>query len=62
MAATNIEATSFSFSRPTVIIVFGELASTVFEGNLAANGREISGMITGGGETWPVTFKAVEPP
>ncbi|MDR3458592.1 MAG: TIGR03435 family protein [Verrucomicrobiae bacterium] len=62
MAATNIESTIFSFSRPTVIIVFGELANTVFEGNLAANGKEMNGMLSGGGESWPVTFKAVEQP
>jgi uncharacterized protein (TIGR03435 family) len=62
MQATNIEATAFSFSRPTVIIEFGEFADTIFEENLTANGKEISGMVTGGGEVWPVTFKAVEQP
>jgi hypothetical protein len=60
MQAINIEATAFSFSRPTVIIEFGEFANITFEGNLAADGKEINGMMTGGGEVWPVTFKAVE--
>lgn len=58
--ATNVEATTFSFSRPTVIMEFGELVNVTFEGNLAASGKEIGGMITGGGETWPVTFKRVD--
>jgi uncharacterized protein (TIGR03435 family) len=62
MQQTNIQATSFSFSPPTVIIEFGELANTVFEGNLADNGKEIKGTVTGGGEVWPLTFNAVESP
>jgi uncharacterized protein (TIGR03435 family) len=62
MGAANIEATAFRFSRPTVIIQFAEWADILFEGQLAANGKEMSGMITGRGETWPVTFKAVEQP
>jgi len=62
MQQTNIQATSFSFSHPTVIIEFGELVDTVFEGNLADNGKEIKGTITGGGEVWPLTFNAVENP
>jgi uncharacterized protein (TIGR03435 family) len=62
MQQTNIQATSFSFSRPTIIIEFGEFADTVFEGNLADNGKEIIGTVTGGGEVWPLTFHAVETP
>ena len=62
MRITNVQATSFSFSRPTVIVEFGELVDTVFEGNLADNGKEIKGTITGGGEVWPLTFKEVENP
>jgi hypothetical protein len=62
MQQTNIQATSFSFGPPTVIIEFGELANTVFEGNLADNGKEIKGTVTGGGEVWPLTFNAVESP
>jgi uncharacterized protein (TIGR03435 family) len=62
MQQTNIQATSFSFSRPTIIIEFGEFADTVFEANLADNGKEIIGTVTGGGEVWPLTFHAVETP
>jgi uncharacterized protein (TIGR03435 family) len=62
MQRTNVQATSFSFSHPTVIIEFGELADTVFEGNLADNGKVIRGTVTGGGEVWPLTFHAVENP
>jgi uncharacterized protein (TIGR03435 family) len=57
---TNIQATSFSFNRPTVIIEFGEFADTTFEGNLDDKGKKIIGTITGGGEVWPLTFNAVE--
>ena len=60
MQQTNIQATSFSFSPPTIIIEFGEFAHTVFEGNLADNGKEIKGTVTSGGEVWPLTFHAVE--
>lgn len=45
-----------------MIIEFDELAHTVFEGNLADNGKEIKGTITGAGEVWPLTFQAVENP
>jgi uncharacterized protein (TIGR03435 family) len=62
MQQTNVQATSFSFSHPTVIIEFGELANTIFEGNLADNGKEIKGTVTGAGEVWPLTFNAVENP
>jgi uncharacterized protein (TIGR03435 family) len=62
MGIAKVQATSFSFSRPTVIIEFAELVDVVFEGNLANNGKEIQGTITGGGEVWPLIFKAVENP
>ena len=62
MQQTNIQATFFSFNRPTVIIEFGELADTFFEGNLADNGKEIIGTVSGGGEVWPLTFHAVGTP
>jgi uncharacterized protein (TIGR03435 family) len=60
MQETNIQATAFSFRRPTVIIEFGELTDTVFEGNLADNGKTITGTVTGGGEVWPLILNSVK--
>jgi uncharacterized protein (TIGR03435 family) len=59
MGIATVQATSFSFSRPTVIIEFAELVDVTFEGNLADNDKEIQGTITGHGEVWPLTLKAV---
>jgi len=60
MRIANVQATSFSFSRPTVIIEFGELTDIVFEGNLADNGKTITGTVTGGGEVWPLILNSVK--
>jgi hypothetical protein len=60
MRIANVQATSFSFSRPTVIIGFGELVDVTFEGNLADNGKTITGTVTGGGEVWPLTLNLVK--
>ena len=60
MRIANVQATSFSFSRPTVIIGFGELVDIFFEGNLADNGKTITGTVTGGGEVWPLILNSVK--
>ena len=60
MRIANVQATSFSFSRPTVIIEFGELTDIVFEGNLADNGKTITGTVTGEGEVWPLILNSVK--